>query len=337
MNNLIFVISQPRAGSTLLQRMLACHSQIYSVGEPWLMLHPLYGLKDDGVKADFNTSRARLALNEFVQQLPGKGSEYYEGLRLMGEHIYNSALAGTGKTCFLDKTPRYYFIISELSRTFPDAKFIFLHRNPLSILASMCTTWATTRFLFPYDFKHDLLSAPRLILEGEKLLGKRACIIRYESLVESPESELQRLFDYLNMPFEKNIIEYGKSGDPKWLYGDNTNINRYDKPENASAAKWVDFIDSPQNWRFAHDYVRYLGPGLLDALGYPYDVLMEEIQRKKPSGLTALFTLSLVHSLKGPELIMKPVENMYERIRAFRRKVLYGDKSSVPARPSQKE
>ena len=50
---------------------------------------------------------------------------------LMYSHLYNCALKDTGKKFFfLDKTPRYHYIISEIYRTFPKAKLIILLRNP---------------------------------------------------------------------------------------------------------------------------------------------------------------------------------------------------------------
>ena len=52
--NLIFIISQPRAGSTLLQRILGGHPEIHTAAEPWIMLHPLYALKSKGCSAEYN-------------------------------------------------------------------------------------------------------------------------------------------------------------------------------------------------------------------------------------------------------------------------------------------
>ena len=43
--NLIFIISQPRSGSTLLQRMLSGNKDIKTSAETWLMLHPLYAVR----------------------------------------------------------------------------------------------------------------------------------------------------------------------------------------------------------------------------------------------------------------------------------------------------
>lgn len=68
-NNLIFLISQPRAGSTMLQQMLGSHPDIHT-SEPWLMLHPLYALKSDGYQAEYDTRLAQEAMGSFVQTLP---------------------------------------------------------------------------------------------------------------------------------------------------------------------------------------------------------------------------------------------------------------------------
>jgi len=56
--NLIFLISQPRSGSTLLQKILNTHSQIISASEPWIMLNPVYALRSSGIKAEYNSKIA---------------------------------------------------------------------------------------------------------------------------------------------------------------------------------------------------------------------------------------------------------------------------------------
>ena len=139
--NMIFVISQPRAGSTLLQRILAAHPAVFSVAEPWLMLHPVYALKRGGVNAEYESSLARQGLDDFLSLFPEGEDVYIEALRGMASALYGRALTVEGKQYFLDKTPRYYLIIKELYRIFPQAKFVCLLRNPLAVLASILETW----------------------------------------------------------------------------------------------------------------------------------------------------------------------------------------------------
>ena len=124
--NLIFLISQPRAGSTLLQRILSGHLEIGTTSEPWVMLYPVYALRHTGISADFNFFIARRGLEDFLNILPEGEDHYIQALRSMALVLYNAARETQGVERFLDKTPRYYYIIPELYRIFPSAKFIFL-------------------------------------------------------------------------------------------------------------------------------------------------------------------------------------------------------------------
>ncbi len=139
--NLIFLISQPRSGSTLLQRVLAGHPEVMTVAEPWLMLHPFYALKHDGHTAEYDAALAREGLDDFLAQVEGGEDAYLEAVRGFAGSLYARALASGGKRVFLDKTPRYHHILPELRRVFPQARFVFLLRNPLAVLASTLDAW----------------------------------------------------------------------------------------------------------------------------------------------------------------------------------------------------
>jgi hypothetical protein len=124
--NLIFLVSLPRSGSTLLQRILANHPDVHRTTEPWVMLHPLYALKQQGISAEYESDLARRALGEFLDATPGGEETYVDALRAMASVLYGSALQPTGKQFFLDKTPRYFYILPELLRVFPKARFVLL-------------------------------------------------------------------------------------------------------------------------------------------------------------------------------------------------------------------
>ena len=64
--NLIFLISLPRSGSTMLQRVLVGHSEIESSAEPWLMLPLVYSRRENGITAEYGGDWARLATDEFL-------------------------------------------------------------------------------------------------------------------------------------------------------------------------------------------------------------------------------------------------------------------------------
>src|SRR5258708_5858938 len=109
--NLIFIISQPRSGSTLLQRMLSSHPLIHSVPEPQLLIKPLYALRHAECACNYAASLSAKGLKRFLGSVPFGEEEYLEGMRRMYGYLYERAIAGSGKTFFLDKSPRYFLVL----------------------------------------------------------------------------------------------------------------------------------------------------------------------------------------------------------------------------------
>ena len=64
--DLIFIISQPRSGSTLLQRILAGHPEIQTSAETWLLLHPTYAFRTSGIDTDYDSRFAAQGVEEFL-------------------------------------------------------------------------------------------------------------------------------------------------------------------------------------------------------------------------------------------------------------------------------
>lgn len=132
----IFLFSMPRAGSTLMQRLLLANASIGGTAEPWLLLPFIYALKKHGIVSEYSHKICQEAINEFITLLPNGEQAYNDELRKFISGLYRAQLHDE-EIYFLDKTPRYYLIIPEIARVFPDAKFIFLFRHPLQILASL--------------------------------------------------------------------------------------------------------------------------------------------------------------------------------------------------------
>ena len=145
MQSPIFIFSLPRSGSTLLQRILMSHSQICSIAEPWILLPQFYMLKKNGTLSDYSSLTAYKAVTDFVENLPKKHKDYKNSLRDFVLDLYQKQCQNNERY-FLDKTPRYYLIIDEIIDLFPDAKFIFLFRNPVHIYASSINTWGQWTF-----------------------------------------------------------------------------------------------------------------------------------------------------------------------------------------------
>ena len=105
--NLIFLISQPRSGSTLLQMILAGNHEIATTSEPWIALQPLFALHHERFQATYNAELARTATENFLRAIDVDKDYYRKQVAFFLSGIYNAALKKQGKKFFLDKTPRY--------------------------------------------------------------------------------------------------------------------------------------------------------------------------------------------------------------------------------------
>ena len=280
--DLIFVISQPRAGSTMLQRLIGGHQDVHATAEPWIMLHPLYALKRKGVNAEFQSPYARQGLDDFLTQFPEGEDLYVESLRCQASILYGRALALAGKRYFLDKTPRYYHIIPELHRIFPEARFVFLLRNPIAVFFSIFNTYlrGDPERIDPFIYR-DLYEAPELLLDGIQLLGEKAIVVNYESLVSRPEEELRRIYTRLDLTFTRERLNYGQDHPPNGIFGDPTNIYKHDRPVSDYVNKWEQKPYRPDLVALAEAYLQQLGPHNLNRMGYVYDDIEIKIRQLK--------------------------------------------------------
>jgi hypothetical protein len=279
---LIFIISQPRAGSTLFQRILSGHPEIHSTAEPWLMLHPLYALKQKGITSEYESSLAKQGTDDFLMQIPEGYSLYVKALREMAFVLYDRAIKLSGKNFFLDKTPRYYFIISELYQVFPKANFIFLLRNPMAVLSSILLSWfenQTHSLVKSYNYT-DLTKAPHCLVEGIRELKEVATVVHYESLVSMPKKTIQHVCNKIGIPFYENMLDYGLNSVPKGRFGDSIGVYKHKRAVINYIDKWIKNLRLPNLIDFAYQYLLDLGPDLISELGYSYKEIKDILEAK---------------------------------------------------------
>jgi len=102
----IFLISLPRSGSTLVQRVLANHPGIETTSEPWLLLPFLYTLKKKGVYAEYAHKEVFSAIREFINELPCGEADYLEEMRSFILALYGKANKKKEAKYFLDCSPK---------------------------------------------------------------------------------------------------------------------------------------------------------------------------------------------------------------------------------------
>lgn len=196
MKQIIFLISAPRSGSTLLQKLLVTSKNINTAAEPWWLL-PLLGYKSSLGYASYNKRIASKAIHDFDGYLNGKtGSSIDIEIAKMVQAVYASLAPDGGY--FLDKTPRYYLIVDELRKLFPKAKFIFLTRNPLEILASKLTAHNGTFHAY-YNYKIDLFQSVNAITNNLHSCEDNIFHLDYNELLDSESNCVMQLRSFLKL------------------------------------------------------------------------------------------------------------------------------------------
>src|SRR5687768_13055462 len=252
-----FIISQPRAGSTLLQRLLATHPQIQTVGEPWLAMPFVYALREKGVSSEYIHISLAQGFGEFVSKLPQGRADYFHEVRTMLERLQQK-ISVPGKTHFLDKTPRYHLILNELAEIFPDAKFIVLWRNPLAVVASILNTWQKGRFDLRY-YEQDIFRGPFNILSFVEKRSADICELRYEDLVGQPAEAVRRITDFLELPPLATVTLPDDDALKHARLGDKTGIHKFQSVSAAPTQEWKNAFASPIRRFWARRYLDFLG------------------------------------------------------------------------------
>jgi len=273
----IFIFSLPRSGSTLLQRILASHDKISTTAEPWLLLSCFYALKEKGCLAEYNHSVLQQGVSDFCQNLPNGKEDYYVAVRHFAEELYGKA-SDKQATYFLDKTPRYSLVVEDVIETFPDGKFLFLWRNPLSLVASMMETWGSGRWNL-YYLNVDLYQGlERLIEANVKYRDSENCFFcNYEDLITSPENWIDGVFNYLQLDSSAEVLGKLSNYEPKGRLRDPTGIHQYDSVNEAPLYKWKKVICNPFRKAWCRRYLRWIGKERLAIMGYDLDELLSDL------------------------------------------------------------
>ncbi len=323
--NLIFLISQPRAGSTLTQRILGAHPNIHTQSEPWVMLHPLHAFKPQGLQSAYDSSLYATALKDFAGSLPGGEAEYKDAISATYNGFYNAILEKEGKNIFLDKTPRYYHIIPELSEYFPEAKFIFLWRNPASVIASILSSWVKKNWHTLSQYKDDLLMAPKAIANGIAELGNRAMVLKYEKLVSEPKETINSICRFLNIEYSETLLAFNKISQPNWKFGDENTVKNAKKPDNSKTDNWKVILQHPQSWRIIHEYIVWLNTETITKMGYSYQEISELILKNKPISDIESKTIPFNILLDNTRDIIQESRQLFFHLEGTKRKIKLQD------------
>jgi hypothetical protein len=185
----VFILSSVRSGSTLLRVLLNSHSKIRAPHEMHLRtLHV-------NLARDF-TAAAMKALELDKQELE----------HVLWDRVLHLELTRSGKGIIVDKTPPNTLIWPRLQRCWPHARYIVLLRHPGAVVTSLTNRRS--------DPDHEQIRA-EVLDYSEKLEEARqnlddAHVITYEELTADPEKITRGLCEYLGVPWESTMLDYGE-------------------------------------------------------------------------------------------------------------------------------
>lgn len=285
-SNLIFLISQPRSGSSLMQQLLLNHSSIKSEPEPWQMLSVLYSFKDNNLMEGYNPHFSNINFRRYLKE---DGLKYLKGkLKDLSLDLYNFNIKNS--RYFLDKTPRYYHIIDELYEIFPNAKYIFLVRNPVSVFNSILNynfDGNIYDFLASGDRIDDLLLAPLKLCQAKEKYSNNI-FLSYEKVIETPEYYLKSVYSYLDIIPPENMLNYKVDEDfIKSNAVDKKSLQKHQTLTNDYSKGWEQKIDSDLKKKLILGYLevleKYVGR---EYLGYDLEKLYKKVEQYKPKKRT---------------------------------------------------
>jgi tetratricopeptide (TPR) repeat protein len=196
----IFIVGLPRAGSTLIEQVLASHSQVEGTMEladiPRLVQH-LQGREH----ADSASRYPAVLADLNAGQLQRLGEQY-----LTDTQVFRS-----GKPYFIDKMPNNFRHLGLIQLILPKAKIIDARREA----CACCFSNFKQLFAAGQEFTYDLEDLARyyrgylkLMAHWDAVLPGRILRVQYEELVADLEGNVRRLLDYLELEYEPGCLEF---------------------------------------------------------------------------------------------------------------------------------
>lgn len=201
----IFIVGMPRTGTTLLERILGSHPDVFAAGE----------------LSHFSLAAKRLSRSPtaYVLDAPTIAALRTIDHAALGRSYIDSTRPRTGHSPrFTDKMPLNFLYAGVIHRALPNARILCLRRHPLDTCISNYRQLFSTRFGY-YNYAYDLLDTGRYYALFDSLVAHWRAIlppdrfteVHYEDLVEHTEREARRVSAFCNLDYRPQMLEFHRS------------------------------------------------------------------------------------------------------------------------------
>lgn len=201
----IFILGMPRSGSTLVEQILASHSQVQGAGElPYIIMITNALRSGDG-----DDIRYPEILRQYdVNALTGLGRSY---LHHALTHLTED------KPYFTDKMPANFQHAGFIRLALPGARIIDVRRHPMAA----CVANYRQLFAQGKNQSYDLtelgeyyLGYVQMMAHWDELMPGRILTVQYENIVGDLEQQVRRILDYCGLPFEQSCLDFYENRRP---------------------------------------------------------------------------------------------------------------------------
>ncbi len=201
----IFIVGLPRAGSTLLEQILASHSQVDGTME----LHNILGLAARLQGRNQNESRIE---NQYPKNLAEINQDYFK--RFGQQFIDETRVYREQAPLFIDKMPNNFLHIGLIRLILPNAKIIDARRSPMAC----CFSGFKQLFAEGQNFSYSLEDISRyyqaylkLMAHWDEILPGFVLTVNHEDVVEDLEKQVRRMLDFCGLAYEPACLDFHKT------------------------------------------------------------------------------------------------------------------------------
>jgi tetratricopeptide (TPR) repeat protein len=238
----IFILGLPRSGSTLVEQILASHSEVDGTQE--LPDIPSIVRRMDGCRSDVDHPRYPGLLRDLAP----------EEFRRLGERYLTDTRSYRGEQAlFVDKMPNNFRHIGLIHLMLPNAKIIDVRREPMACCFSNLKQLFASGQEFAYsieDIARYYKSYLELMRHWDAVLPGRVLRVWYEDVVEDLTGNVRRILEFCGLKFEPACVDFYQ-------------LERSVNTVSSEQVRQPIFREGLSGWR---NYEPWLGP-LKDALG----------------------------------------------------------------------
>jgi len=197
----IFIVGLPRAGSTLIEQILASHSQVDGTLELPNILSLAHRLRGRNLVSD--RDRYPRVLGELsTEELQALGQDYIENTRIHRQ----------GAAFFTDKMPNNFRHLGLIHLILPNAKIIDARRAPMDCCWSGYKQLFAEGQEFTYGLEeigHYYRDYVDLMEHWDAVLPEgRVLLVQHEDVLDDLEGQVRRILDYCGLPFEAACVDF---------------------------------------------------------------------------------------------------------------------------------